>query len=62
MNLIILVVTSTLLKWLMFPLFQTYFKTFPHFSTPLNNIREVKEMFYMYETTGEFYPDTVQIG
>jgi hypothetical protein len=28
----------------------------------LNDIRELKEMFYMYETKGEFYVNTRQIG
>ena len=62
MNLPLLVIVSTMFKWLMFPIFQGYFRTFPHFQTPLNDIREVKEMFYMYETRGEFYPNTLQIG
>lgn len=35
---------------------------YPHFKTPLNDLRELKEMFYTYETKGNFYHNTFQIG
>ena len=35
---------------------------YPHFRTPLNDLRELKEMFYTYETKGNFYHSTFQIG
>lgn len=62
MNLTLMLLLSTALKWILFPLFRGYFRIYPHFQTPLNDIRELKEMFYMYETKGEFYPNTLQIG
>lgn len=32
---------------------------FPHFITPLNDRRELEEMFYTYETQGNFYVNSV---
>lgn len=58
----IMVVLATATKLVMVTAMQGFFKTFPHFQTPLNDLREVKEMLYMYETQGEFYPHTLQIG
>lgn len=57
-----MVVLSTATKLLMFSTMRGFFKTFPHFYTPLNDLREVKEMLYMYESKQEFYPHTLQIG
>lgn len=57
-----MVVLSTTTKLLMFTAMRGFFKTFPHFFTPLNDLREVKEMLYMYESKQEFYPNTFQIG
>lgn len=35
---------------------------YPHFKTPLNDVRELKEMFYTYEHYGDFYLNTRQVG
>ena len=29
-------------------------KEYPHFTTPLNDLRELREMFFTYEKTGVF--------
>ena len=53
---------ATILQWAFLPVFQRSFSVFPHFRTPLNDLRELKEMFYTYETKGNFYHNTFQIG
>ena len=35
---------------------------YPHFTSPLNDVREIKEMVYMYERTGQFYARPSQVG
>lgn len=35
---------------------------FPHFKSPLNDLRELREMLYMYETTGSFFSGPYQVG
>ena len=35
---------------------------YPHFTSPLNDVREIREMLYMYERTGKFYARPSQIG
>jgi hypothetical protein len=35
---------------------------FPHFRSPLNDLRELREMFYTYETTGSFFNGPHQVG
>ena len=35
---------------------------YPHFTSPLNNIRELKEMLYLYGRTGDFYAKPSQVG
>ena len=62
MKVAIMVVLATVTKIIMSSAMQGFFKTFPHFYTPLNDLRELKEMLFMYETKGEFYLHTLQIG
>ena len=35
---------------------------FPHFKSPLNDLRELREMFYTYESTGSFFNGPHQVG
>ena len=35
---------------------------YPHFTSPLNNVRDIKEMLYMYKRTGKFFARPSQIG
>jgi len=50
------------LRWLAVPVFEQNFKVYPHFKTPLTDLRELKEMFYMYENFGEFFTGPKQIA
>ena len=54
----LLVILSTLIKLLLLPFFQKYLSFSPILKTPLNDIRELKEMFYTYEHFGDFYLNT----
>ena len=42
--------------------FDTHLKKYPHFTTPLIEMREMKEMFYTYQKTGNFLNSPIQIG
>ena len=37
-------------------------KEYPHFTTPLNDLRELREMFFTYEKTGQFFAGPSQVG
>lgn len=37
-------------------------KMYPHFTTPLNDVRELKEALFFYKKTGNFYPSPVSVG
>ena len=37
-------------------------KIYPHFTTPLNDVRELKEALYMYKKTGNFYSGPTSVG
>jgi len=43
-------------------IFDTHLKKYPHFTTPLIEMREMKEMFYTYQQTGNFLNSPIQIG
>jgi len=58
----LLILLSTLIKLLFLPFFQKNLSYLPIFKTPLNDLRELKEMFYTYEHYGDFYLNTSQIG
>ena len=62
MKLVVQLVVATALKWLMFQLLDESIQLFPHFVTPLNDIKELREQFYMYETKGDFYYSENCIG
>lgn len=65
MNWVLLLILSTAIKFAGYVTIYPSFRmltTLPHFYTPLNSIRELNEMFYMYRTTGDFYMHTNQIG
>ena len=62
MRIWLLVILSTLAKLALLPFFQKYLSFSPLLRTPLNDIRELKEMFYTYEHFGDFYLNTSQIG
>ena len=34
----------------------------PHFKSPLNDLRDLREMLYTYETTGSFFKGPYQVG
>ena len=53
-----LVFFTTAAQWALLPVYKTFFEAYPHFRTPLNDVRELREMFYTYETKGEFYHNT----
>ena len=43
------------LRWLCADKFAPALQKYAHFSTPLIEIRELRELFYTFEKTGEFY-------
>jgi hypothetical protein len=43
-------------------IFDLALKKYPHFSGPLVNMRETKEMFNNYSETGTFVSSPIQIG
>ena len=58
-----LVVVSIVFRYTMGVwIFDTYLSRFPHFSSPLISVRDMKEMFHSYSKTGSFLTSPVQIG
>ena len=43
-------------------IYESGLNKFPHFTSPLIDVREMKEMFYNFEKTGHFLNSPVQIG
>lgn len=58
----LLFILSTAAKWFFIPVFLENFKIFPHFTSPLNDLRELKESFYIYETSGKFFAGPTDVG
>jgi hypothetical protein len=53
-----LIMRNTVGVWI----FDLALKKYPHFSGPLVNMRETKEMFNNYSETGTFVSSPIQIG
>ena len=57
----LLLVLGLLLRWICANSVGSELKKYAHFNTPMTDPRELRELFYIYEKTGEFYagPNTV---
>ena len=62
MRVFIMVGVATIAKFVAFMFLENTINDFPHFITPMNDIREVKETLFAYEKKGTFYAHTEQIG
>jgi len=51
----LLIVLGLCLRWICLNQFGADVKKYAHFSTPMTDVRELREVFYTYEKTGEFY-------
>ena len=58
----LLCLCATLIKLVFHSSLSKWFRLFPHFQTPLTDLREVREMLFQYEFGGEFYSNSMQIG
>jgi hypothetical protein len=59
---IVYLLCATLLKCLLHHCLEDTINIFPHFVTPLNSIKELREMLHIYGKYGTFYEHTMQIG
>ena len=50
------------LRWLCADKLAPTLQKFAHFSTPLVDIRDLRELFYSYEKTGEFFMGPTQVS
>ena len=50
-----LLVVGLLLRWACLNAVGPELQKYAHFNTPLVDVREIRELFYTYEKTGEFY-------
>ena len=51
------------IRWFVANTYTAYqLKQYPHFTTPLNDVRELREMFYTYEKKGKFFTAPSQVG
>lgn len=57
-----MIASGLALRFVTQPFYEKYISVYPHFKTPLIDMRELKEMIFTYEHYGTFYLHSKQIG
>ena len=62
-GILLCLIVGVIARWLVSQTsFAQHMKIYPHFTTPLNDVRELKEALYMYKKTGNFYSGPTSVG